>query len=243
MKEKIKKELNFLKENNNKTFSYTLIFVTIILFIYCYFGSFSFFESNFASCKNLAYCKIIYHNIMAFILFFGVGSLFTKFVLKKPLGEFGLNYNNVGLGAKLCLIAIPICVLCGLSSCLDSSMQSTYPLINLNIYGEWYFIISYYISYLFYYIGWEYLFRGILYFGSEEKCGAMASILITTLVSSLIHTSIGGFGKPMIETLSAIPAGIIFGFIVYKTRSITYTTIIHFFVGLFTDICIFFIAK
>lgn len=241
MKEKIKRELALLNTNNNKKFALSLAFVTIILFVYCYFGSFSFFENTFVTCKNLEYVKIIYHNLMAFILFFLVGSLFTKFVLKEKPSSFGLNFKNKGFVVKLCLIAIPICLLCGLSTCLDASMVRTYPLINFNIYGQWYFIAVYFISYLLYYIGWEYLFRGLLLFGSEEKCGPLCSILITTLVSALIHTSIGAFGKPMIETLSAIPAGLIFGFITYKTKSIIPSTIIHFMVGVFTDICIFFI--
>ena len=241
MKQKIKNEINLLKENNDKTFSWALIFTTIILFIYCYFGSFSFFESTFKGLQNLNYWKIIYHNLMAFVLFFGFGLIFTKFVLKQKLTIVGLNFNKPKLSGIFCLIGLPIAIICGLTTVLDSGMTSTYPLINFMVYNNFWQISLYFISYVLYYIGWEYLFRGILFFSSEKKCGALSSILITTLISALIHTSIGGFGKPMIETLSAIPAGLIFGFIAYKTRSIFPSLVLHSAVGLFTDLFIFII--
>ena len=65
--------------------------------------------------------------------------------------------------------------------------------------------------------------------------GVVAAILFTTMISALIHTSIASMGKPMIETLSAIPAGIIFGYIAYKTRSMIPPLIIHTLIGFSTD--------
>lgn len=238
IKEIFNNEKQFLKNGADKNFALSLLFVTIILFVYCYFGSYSFFEKTFANLQNLNYYKIIYHNIMAFVLFFCFGSIFTKFILKQNLKNFGLNVGNYKLGLKLCLIALPICALCGLSCVLDTDMSSMYPLVDFGA-CTWWQIAIYFCSYFLYYIGWEYLFRGILYFGSEQKCGVLCSILITTLISALIHTSIAGFGKPMIETLSAIPAGLIFGYVTSKTRSINYSLIIHAMVGVFTDIFIF----
>jgi len=239
MKQKIKNEIVALKQDNNKTFSLALIFTTIILFVYCYFGSFSFFETTFAGVQDIGFWKIIYHNLMAFVLFFGVGVLFTKFVVKQSPSSFGLKAGNKKLGLIFVAIGLCVAVVCGLSTAIDNGMASTYPLIDFAVYGNAWQIILYFTSYFLYYVGWEYLFRGFLFFGSEEKCGALGAILLTTLISALIHTSIAGFGKPMLETLSAIPAGLIFGYIAYKTRSIFPSLFIHFFVGLFTDVFIF----
>ena len=242
MKQKIKNEINLLKENNNKTFSLSLLFATIILFVYCYFGSFSFFEKTFSSLQDVGFWKIIYHNLMAFVLFFGFGILFTKFIIKEKLENFGLRAGNKKLGLIFVGIGFAGAILCGLSTVLDFGMASTYPLIDFSVYGTAWQIVLYFASYFLYYVGWEYLFRGILLFGSEQKCGSLGAILLSTLISALIHTSIGGFGKPMIETLSAIPAGLIFGYVSYKTRSIFPSLLIHFFVGLFTDVFIFLLA-
>ncbi len=242
MKQKIKDEINFLKQDNNKTFSLALLFTTIILFVYCYFGSFSFFEKTFINCPNLNYYKIIYHNMMAFVLFFVIGTIFTKFVIKGPVSQFGLNAKNKKAIGAIILIALPIAIICGLSTVLDSEMTSTYPLINFAQNYKWYNLLLYFVSYFLYYVGWEYLFRGLLLFSANQKCGALGSILLTTLISALIHTSIGGFGKPMIETLSAIPAGLIFGYMALKTKSIYPSLVAHFFIGCFTDLFIFILA-
>lgn len=237
IKEIFNNEKQFLKNGADKNFALSLLFATIILFVYCYFGSYSFFEKTFPNLQNLDYFKIIYHNCMAFVLFFGIGTIFTKFVLKEKLRDFGLSVGNYKLGLKLCLIALPICALCGLSCVMDADMVAMYPLINIGAYS-WWQVAIYFVSYFLYYVGWEYLFRGILYFGAEKKCGVLCSILVVTLISALIHTSIAGFGKPMIETLSAIPAGMIFGYVAAKTRSINYSLIMHMMVGFFTDIFI-----
>ena len=239
MKQKIKNEIEILKQNNDKNFSLVLIFVILALFVYCYFGSFSFFENTFNNVQNLQFWKIIYHNFMSFVLFFIIGIIFTKLIVRQKLSNFGFQVGNAKLGTFICLIAIPIAFLCGLLCVFNSGMTSSYPLIDFNIYGAWWQIALYYISYFCYYIGWEFLFRGMLYFSGEQKCGIISSILLSTLVSALIHTSIGGFGKPLIETLSAIPAGILFGYIAYKTKSIFPSLIIHFLIGLSTDLCIF----
>ncbi len=241
IKQTINTEFSELNNNSDKTFNLGLLFATIVLFVYCYFGSFSFFEKTFTGIQNVAYWKIIYHNCMSFVLFFGLGVLFTKLIIKERLTNFGLGLQNKKAFLFICLIALPIAVICGLTTLLDPDMCATYPLVDFHTYGEWYMVLGYFVSYLLYYIGWEYLFRGILLFSSTKKCGAMGAILLTTLVSALIHTSIGAFGKPMIETLSAIPAGLIFGYIAHKTKSIYPTLFIHFMIGISTDLFIFLI--
>lgn len=242
MKQKIKNEINMLKQNNDKNFSLALLFTCIILFVYCYFGSFSFFENAFKNVQDVSYWKIIYHNLMAFVLFFVVGAIFNKLVLKNKLQNVGLGVGNGKLGLKIALIGLPIAIICGLTTVLDASMTTTYPLIDFAQYNNFWQIALYFFSYFLYYVGWEFLFRGVLYFNSEKKCGTLGAILLTTLISALIHTSIGGFGKPMIETLSAIFAGVIFGFMAYKTKSIFPSLFLHMIVGFSTDLFIFSLA-
>jgi len=237
---KIKDEIKSISNNTNKNFNLSVIFLTIILFIYCYFGSFSFFEKTF-EINDLNYWKIIYHNFMAFILFFIIGLIYTKFVMKSSPKSFGLKIGNGKLGLILIGISTLIIPLLALSTVLDAEMTSTYPLIDFATYHNWWQIGLYFLSYICYYIGWEYLFRGIALNSSIEFISPITAILFTTLISALIHTSIGGFGKPMIETFSAIPAGLIFGYISYKTNSIYYSLYMHILIGFLTDIFIFII--
>ena len=240
IKNSLKNEKDLLTKDTNKTFNLSVIFATIILFIYCYFGSFSFFEKTFTNCPNSDYYKIIYHNFMPFVLFFLLGLLYTKFVIKKSPKDFGLNLRNKKFTFTILIIACGVIPLIALSTLLDNQMIATYPLVNFDA-CSWWQILLYFLSYLTYYIGWEYLFRGILFFGTKEKLGALSTILLTTLISALIHTSIAGFGKPMIETLSAIPAGLIFGYFAYKSDNIFTSLGCHVLVGFLTDLFIFLI--
>jgi membrane protease YdiL (CAAX protease family) len=235
---KIKEGLLKFKNSKDYRIIMALLWTTIILFIYFYFGSFSAFEKYFPNTQDLSYWKIIYHNVMSFVLFFGLGLLFSKFILGNKFREMGLGKGQHKLGLIMAGIATVIVPLLALSTLLDSGMTSTYPLINFATYSQWYYIAGYFLSYLLYYIGWEFLFRSILLFSSEDK-GIWVAILITTMVSALVHSSIAGFGKPLVETLSSIPAGIIFGWLTIKTRSIWYSLYIHCLVGFLTDIFIF----
>lgn len=234
----IKNEINLLKKDSNKNFNLALIFCTIILFIYCYFGTFTFFENTFTNCPNIEYWKIIYHNSMSFVLFFVIGLIFSKFVLKNDLAFIKFKFNNKKFCLYIFLAIFLITPIVALFSTLDKNMTSTYPLIDFSLYEIWQ-ILLYFLSYFLYYIGWEFLFRGILFFNSKEKCGVVGTILLTTLISALIHTSIASFGKPMIETLSAIPAGLIFGYITFKSDNIYLSLLAHTCIGFLTDIFIF----
>ena len=236
MKQQIKNQVDFLKKDSDRAVTFGVLFATIILFVYCYFGSFSFFENTF-KIANVEYWKIIYHNFMAFVLFFAIGLLVTKFTIKQKLSGFGLQKGNISLGLKIVGVATLIIPLIALSTTLDAGMIATYPPVSFEV-CSWWQIVLYFASYFAYYVGWEYLFRGVLLFGTNQKLGALGSILLTTMISALIHTSIAGFGKPMIETLSAIPAGLIFGYVALKTKSIYYGLYMHALIGFLTDVFI-----
>lgn len=242
-----KEEKQKLFEGANARMNFGIIFVTVILFVFCYFGSNSFFLSKF-NFADIEYWGVIYHNFMAFILFFGIGLLFNYLNDKKNNGTGEKEYINVNqtltfsnykLGLTLAAIGTLAAPLIGLTSVLNPEMKAAYPLIDFSIYSNWWQILLYYGSYLAYYIGWEYLFRGTLIFTVIKKCGPLAAILISTMISALIHTSVGGFGKPMVETLSAIIAGLVFGWIAWRTKSIWWTVWIHLLIGVFTDIFIY----
>lgn len=233
----IRKTFADFKKTNDYRAVMALLWTTLILFVYFYFGSYSAFEKYFSGVQNLAYWKIIYHNLMSFVLLFIFGLFFSKFVLKNNFKDMGLGKGNHKLGLAFCGIATLIMPLLALSTLLNVEMTSTYPLVNFSSYSQWYFIAGYFLSYLLYYIGWEFLFRSLLLFSTKEK-GIWIAILITTMVSALIHSSIASFGKPLIETLAAIPAGIIFGWLAIKTKSIWYSLYIHVLIGFLTDIFI-----
>ncbi|HNR08342.1 MAG TPA: CPBP family intramembrane metalloprotease, partial [Saprospiraceae bacterium] len=87
----------------------------------------------------------------------------------------------------------------------------------------------------FYYLVWEFYFRGFLLFGLAKIYGPAAAILIQTISSCLVH-----LGKPEGETLGSVAAGLLFGLLALRTGSIWYGWLIHFSLGVMTD---FFILR
>jgi membrane protease YdiL (CAAX protease family) len=86
------------------------------------------------------------------------------------------------------------------------------------------------VFYLIYYCGWEFLFRGFMLLGLEQRAGAVMAILIQTIPSAVVH-----IGKPVAESFAAILAGWVFGYLAYRTRSILYPLLLHAVVGIGTD--------
>lgn len=234
---KFKDEIVRLWNNSDKKAVKGVLFITVILAVYFYFGIQDFFAKTFPNTENLDYWKYIYHNFMPLVLFFALGILFVKFVLKADIKDFGLGLGDIKAGLKICLILTPVMILAGLTAVWDKGMSSTYPLARYVINAPAGFVALYYVSYTAYYVGWEFLFRGIGIF-SFKKDNALVAIAVSTMISALIHSSIAGFGKPMAETLSAIPAGIVFGYTAYKTRSVWYSFYLHVLVGFSTDFLI-----
>ncbi len=231
---KLTEEIKHIWEKSDKDAVKGILFMTLMVTVYFYFGIQDFFAKYFPNTPNLDYWKYIYHNFMPVLIFFGAGILFVKFILKKPLAEYGLTAGDYKTGLKYLLILSPFLIIAGLTTVGDKGMNTMYPLARYVIDAPFRFVILYYISYLTYYVGWEFMFRGIGIY-SIEKSGAFLAIAVSTMISALIHSSIAGFGKPFAETLSAIPAGIAFGYIAYKTRSIWYGFCLHALVGFSTD--------
>jgi membrane protease YdiL (CAAX protease family) len=244
-KEKIKTEWQKLTADADKRAVVAILYITVAVGLYFYFGIQDFFEKTFgayfSSPAELLYYKYIYHNFMAFVFFFLLSLPVSKLLLKQKAADVGLKFQEKKSSLILMLISLAIVPLISLSAVADAEMSALYPLGGSMIFLNAGFFILYYVSYIAYYFGWEYLFRGFGFFSISEKYGPMLAIAVTTMISALIHSSIGGFGKPFSETFSAIFGGLIFGFIAYKTKSIYPSLLMHFVLGFCLDMFVYFI--
>jgi len=85
--------------------------------------------------------------------------------------------------------------------------------------------------YLFYYVGWEFFFRGFMQFSLVGRMAPFLIIMMQTLPSTIIH-----IGKPEGETAAAIVGGIVFGAVALRTKSILYPLIVHWYLGALTEL-------
>ncbi|MCL2539837.1 MAG: CPBP family intramembrane metalloprotease [Firmicutes bacterium] len=238
LKEEFKKDFAGMRQTD-KNLNIVIVFTTIVLFLYCYMASFSAYYKFFDGSADIDFWAYIYHNATPIILFFVFGILLIKFVMKDKLRNYGLGLGKYKTGLIICAAATPILIGLGfLTAFSDFEMVLTYPLTKYVYFAPIGLVVLYYATYVCYYIGWEFLFRGLGFFSFERKLGVLTAILITTALSVLIHTSIGGFGKPMLETAGAIAGGLLFGYAAYKTRSIWYSVYLHFVMGFALDMAI-----
>jgi membrane protease YdiL (CAAX protease family) len=86
-------------------------------------------------------------------------------------------------------------------------------------------------SYFAYFVGWEFLFRGWMLNGLLPKFGRAGAILIQTAPFAVMH-----LGKPEIEALGSIVAGVALGVLALRTRSFWYGALLHGTVALWMDL-------
>lgn len=214
-----------------------LVSAPLLLSIYYYFGydhNFVKLFPNMSSSPELDYYAHIYQFVVFFILMLVLPLLYQIFVIKEPLSNIGLSLGDKKFGMKLLLI-IPIAIPVIYFAVMGDDVRTEYPLAKI-LHSRHDLILSYELSYiLFYYVAWEFFFRGFLQFNLEKKFGSMNAILIQTISSCLIH-----LGKPAGETIGAIFVGIAFGILAYRTRSIWYVFVLHILLGVLTDLFIIF---
>ncbi len=73
-------------------------------------------------------------------------------------------------------------------------------------------------------IGWEFFFRGFLLFGLLRLMGP------TAVVAQAVPFALAHLGKPEAETLTTIFGGILFGWLAWRSRSMLYPFLLHWFV-------------
>ena len=214
-----------------------LLSAPVLLTLYRYHGYSNYFADYFPSIKSIqlfdVYCNI-WQFVVFFILMFVIPVLIIKYLFKKPLNDYGLRLGDAKFGFKFVLIVLPLLVvpLIYLASKMPD-VRSEYPLAKI-LFDHREAIFWYELAYvIFYYIAWEFFFRGFLLFGLKDKLGSFNAILIQTISSCLIH-----IGKPEGEIIGSIIVGIIFGAIALRTRSIWYVFILHAAMGVLTDIFI-----
>jgi len=164
---------------------------------------------------------------LSVLVFFGlIPMLIVRFVLKQRLSDFGLTLGDWRFGLKFLLVWVVVMAPITYSSSFQAEFQAEYPLVALQGFGIG-AICLWFVIYLTYYIGWEFLFRGFMQLGLEKPLGAFYAIMAQTIPSTIIH-----IGKPLGETTSAVLGGLLFGAVALRSRSILYVLLAHWYIGI-----------
>ncbi|MFZ5722335.1 MAG: type II CAAX prenyl endopeptidase Rce1 family protein [Pseudomonadota bacterium] len=192
-------------------------------------GSRRFYADNLvaagADARQIAWESILWHHGVTFLV------LLLPLLLLRPAGIHarGLSWFAPGdwrAGLKWTLAAAVVCTGPAWIQAGDPVWQREYPL-SLAAFDSAAIFAVFLGSYLLYYIGWEAFFRGFVGFGMTGL-GYTPFLALATQValSTLVH-----IGKPDAELLGAIPFGILIGLLAWRTQSLLWPLLIHFYLG------------
>jgi len=216
-----------------------LLSAPVLLSVYWYYGQADFFATVFtdwAIDPMFDFWAHVLQFVVFFVLMFVIPAAFVVTKLKGKLMDFGLGLGDKKLGFIISAIFVPL--LAGSLYFLtnDPKLIAEYPLAKI-LHERPDLVLWYEMSYvIFYYIAWEFFFRGFLIFGLEKRFGLFNAILIQTISSCLIH-----IGKPDGETLGSIVFGVALGILAVRTKSIWYGFLIHITLGIMTDLYVLYV--
>jgi CAAX protease family protein len=203
-----------------------IIFLSVALLqtISWYFTSRRFFAENlfdyFSNSQNVDLYQYVYWFVGDFTTFFILPLLIIVIFLKDKPKNYGLKVGDYKAGLKISVYIILIMIIISWFVSSSSAFQETYPLLR-RTRESWNLFFIYESGLILYLFAWEFIWRGFMLFGLEEKFGYYA-VLIQMIPFVILHN-----GKPFMETFSAILGGIALGILAFRTRSIIYCVIVH----------------
>jgi membrane protease YdiL (CAAX protease family) len=170
------------------------------------------------------------YSFLACLLLLGVvPALIVKLVFRERLADYGVQLGNRVLSVRSFLLLAPACVLAAYLASCDPATRQVYP-INKSAGSSPGAFGLHAITYLLFYVGWEFHFRGFLQFGLRDRLGAANALLVQVMASSLLH-----IGRSGVEAFAAVGGGILWGVIAYRTRSLLSGLLQHFLLGIALD--------
>ena len=215
--------------DNRKPFI-ILAYSSVALVGWKYFGSPAFYlehltPSGFMPADPEA-AAAIYSFVACFLLLGVLPALIIKIVFREKLADYGLQFGSRVRTIRTFLIMGPLFALGGYLASKNAAVAEYYP-INPNA-GQMFGL--HVLTYLLYYMGWEFYFRGFMQFGLRQRFGDAGAIMTQVLASTLLH-----IGSPASETFGAILGGIIWGLVAFRTRSLLSGFLQHSLMGITLD--------
>lgn len=223
----ISKEIKALREKILQMDRKVLVLflsVAVLQTISWYITSRNFFRINifpaYQSNPDVYLIEYLYWFVGDFVSFFILPVCIIVFFLREKISAYGVQTGDWRVGLKISVIFLIVMLPLIWIASSSTSFTENYPHL-LSVREIWSKFFIYEIGMLIYMFAWEFIWRGFLLFGLEEKFGYYA-ILIQMIPFVILHN-----GKPMVETFGAILGGIALGILAFRTRSFLYGVLVH----------------
>ena len=135
--------------------------------------------------------------------------------------EAGLGLGDWRLAGALALAYLPLVVAGTWVLSADPAFQAQYPHY-VQAKADWGAFLAYEALFLFYWVGWEYLWRGFVLFGTAPALGAPLAVVAQTVPFAILHAQ-----KPPAEAYLSVLGGLALGALVWRCRSFWIAVPIH----------------
>ena len=149
-------------------------------------------------------------------------------IFRRKPAKVGLGWGDVRFAGRVLLLYIPVVLVGTWLLSASGDFQEAYPHYR-EAASSWTAFALYHAVFILYWVGWEYLWRGFLLFGTAHTLGVYA-IFIQAIPFALLHLQ-----KPVPELALSVVGGILLGAVVWRCRSFWIAVPIHAIQMLFLD--------
>ncbi len=135
--------------------------------------------------------------------------------------QAGLGLGDWRLAGGIALLYLPLVVIGTWVLSDGAGFQAQYPHYD-PARTDWGAFLGYQALFLFYWMGWEYLWRGFVLFGTAPALGAPLAIVAQTVPFAILHAQ-----KPPAEAYLSVLGGLALGALVWRCRSFWIAVPIH----------------
>jgi uncharacterized protein len=171
----------------------------------------------------------VYSFAACFVLLGVIPALTVRFLFGERLADYGVRFGDRVRTVRSALILCPCFLLAAYIASGEAGVRAHYPL-NPSAASSPAMFAVHAASYLLFYLGWEFHFRGFLQIGLRQRLGDVNALLVQVLASGLLH-----IGRPASETYGSLLAGLLWGILAYRTRSLLSGLLQHYLLGISLD--------
>ena len=172
--------------------------------------------------QNRRFVRLLSWSIGNLFIYVVIPIALIRFVMRRKLRDFGISWSRALANWWIYLLMYMAVAIAVVIVSKRESFLNTYPFYRPAPNEPlWPKFVIWEFAYALQFVCLEFFFRGFLLHGVKRRCG-IYSIFIMTVPYCMIH-----FGKPMPETVGAVVAGIVLGFMSLKTNSIWFGALLH----------------